>query len=113
MWRFRNSAPAARAADPPSRRYAAPMRAHCERCTHEVDASYRSPKARRMARWYPMLIVPFLPVIPIIAADYVVMIPMLMVYMLGMGPVLAILRDPPLCDDCGAIVKAMPKAVRT
>jgi hypothetical protein len=89
------------------------MRAHCERCAAEVDASYRRPEARRYVRWYPLLIVPFLPVIPIIAADYVVMIPMLMIYMLGLGPVFAILRDPPVCDDCGAIVKATPKPVRT
>lgn len=91
----------------------AAMRAHCERCAAEVDASYRSPRARRIARGYPLLIVPFLPVIPIIAADYVVMIPMFMIYMLGLGPVLAILRDPPLCDDCGAYVKATPKPART
>lgn len=88
------------------------MRAHCERCSTEVDASYRRPRARRLARGYPLLIVPFLPFVPIIASDYVVMIPMLMVYMLGLGPVLAILRDPPQCDDCGAIVKAMPKPAR-
>ena len=87
------------------------MRAHCERCATEVDASYPRPRARRYARGYPLLIVPFLPVIPIIAADFAVMIPLLMVYMLGAGQVIAILRDPPLCDDCGAIVKAMPKAV--
>lgn len=95
-----------------------PMRAHCERCATEVEASYPRPRARRLARGYPLLILPFLPFIPIIAADYVVMIPMLMVYMLGAGPVLAILRDPPLCDDCGAIVqaipaKALPKPVQT
>lgn len=88
------------------------MRAHCERCAAEVDASYRRPRARRYARGYPLLIVPFLPLIPIIAADYVVMLPMLMIYMLGAGPVLAILRDPPVCDDCGAIVKALPKALK-
>lgn len=89
------------------------MRAHCERCVAEVDASYRRPKARRLAKGYPLLIVPFLPVIPIIAADFAVMLPMLMIYMLGAGPVLAILRDPPHCDDCGAITKALPKPVRT
>lgn len=85
------------------------MRAHCERCVAEVDASYRRPKARRIAKAYPLLIVPFLPVLPIIAADFAVMLPMLMIYMLGAGPVIGILRDPPVCDDCGAIVKAMPK----
>lgn len=84
------------------------MRAHCERCAVEVDVSYRQPRARRLARAYPLLIVPFLPFIPIIAADYVVMLPMLMAYMLGLGQALAILRDPPHCDDCGAIVKAKP-----
>ena len=88
------------------------MRAHCERCVAEVEASYRSPRARRFALGYALLIVPFLPVLPIIAADYVVMLPMLMLYMLGGGQVLAILRDPPLCDDCGAIVKALPKSAR-
>jgi hypothetical protein len=91
----------------------AAMRAHCERCVADVDASYRSPRARRFARWYPFLVVPFLPVLPIIAADFAVMIPMLMIYMLGLGPVMAILRDPPLCDDCGAYAKAVPKPART
>jgi hypothetical protein len=86
------------------------MRAHCERCAAEVEASYRRPRARRLARGYPLLIVPFLPFIPIIAADYVVMIPLLMFYMVGFGQAMGILRDPPLCDDCGAIVKALPKA---
>jgi len=85
------------------------MRAHCERCAAEVEASYRRPRARRIARGYPLLIVPFLPFIPIIGADYVVMIPLAMLYMLGMGPVLGILRDPPVCDDCGAITTAPPK----
>jgi hypothetical protein len=89
------------------------MRAHCERCAVEVEASYRRPRARRLAKWYPLLIVPFVPLIPIIAADYVVMIPLLMLYMLGAGQVLAILRDPPHCDECGAIIAARPKAAST
>lgn len=89
------------------------MRAHCDRCAADVDATYPRPQARKLVRWYPLLIVPFLPFIPIIAADFAVMIPLLMLYMLGGGQVIAILRDPPLCDDCGAIVKAMPKPARS
>jgi len=89
------------------------MRAHCERCEAEVEATHRNPRARKLARLYPLLIVPFIPVLPIIAADFAVMLPMLMIYMLGAGPVIGILRDPPLCDDCGAITRALPKAARS
>jgi hypothetical protein len=88
------------------------MQAHCERCEADVEAAYRNPRTRRLARGYPLLIVPFIPVLPIIAADFAVMLPMLMIYMLGLGPVIGILRDPPLCNDCGAIVKALPKPAR-
>lgn len=88
------------------------MRAHCERCQVEVEGSYRNPRARRLARYYPLLIVPFIPVLPIIAADFAVMLPMLMIYMIGAGPVIGILRDPPVCGDCGAIVRALPKPAR-
>lgn len=89
------------------------MRAHCERCEADVEATHRNPKGRKLARLYPLLIVPFIPVLPIIAADFVVMIPMLMIYMLGAGPVIAILREPPLCNECGAMTTALPKPARS
>ena len=88
------------------------MRAHCERCEADVEGDYPTPLARRLARYYPLLIVPFIPVLPIIAADFAVMLPLLMIYMVGAGPVIGILRDPPLCNDCGAIVKALPRPAR-
>lgn len=78
----------------------------------EVEGDYPNPRARRLARYYPLLIVPFIPVLPIIAADFAVMLPLLMIYMVGAGPVIGILRDPPECSDCGAIVKALPRPAR-
>ncbi len=53
--------------------------------------------------------IPIIPILPMMASDYVVSLPLLMLYMLGIGPVLAIIRDPPTCWECGAIVKALPQ----
>ena len=33
-----------------------------------------------------------------------VMLPLLMVYIIGFGPALRVIREPPKCDDCGAVV---------
>jgi len=88
------------------------MRAHCERCQHEVEGAYAHPRLRKIAWGYLLLVVPFIPVLPIIAADYVVMIPTLMLYMLGLGPVFAVIRDPPMCVDCGALLSKAPPALR-
>ncbi len=85
------------------------MRAHCERCGIEVQGIYRYPSARRWARAYLLIPIPIIPILPIMASDYVVSLPLLMLYMLGIGPVLGIIRDPPTCWECGAFVRAIPK----
>jgi hypothetical protein len=84
------------------------MRAHCHRCEHEVEGAFAHPRLRKVAFVYLLLIVPFIPLLPIIAADYVVMIPSLMLYMLGLGPVFAVIRDPPTCNECGALLPKAP-----
>ena len=81
------------------------MHAHCSRCDRTVHADYEHPRARKWAKVYFLLPIPFVPLLPIMMSDYAVMLPMLMVYMLGLGPVHRLLRDPALCDDCGAIVE--------
>jgi hypothetical protein len=86
------------------------MRGHCLRCDEEVEGAYAHPRLRKVAYGYLLLIVPFLPLLPIIGADQVVMIPTLMLYMLGLGPVFAIIRDPPTCNECGAL---LPKRARS
>jgi hypothetical protein len=53
---------------------------------------------------YLLLPLPFVPVLPIMAADYVVSLPLLMLYMLGLGRVFSIIRDPPTCVPCGAVI---------
>ncbi len=78
-------------------------RCYCERCGRDVEAAYRSPTRRKWAKLYFALPLPFVPLFPIMAADYFVCLPGIMVYLLGIGPVLAILRDPLHCTDCGAI----------
>lgn len=80
------------------------MRGHCARCDRDVEAAYERPRLRRWAKVYFLLPVPFVPVFPIIASDFSVMLPLLMVYLLGIGPVLGVLRDPASCTTCGAMV---------
>jgi hypothetical protein len=80
------------------------MRARCGRCKAEVEGSYRHPKLRRVAKFYGLVWIPIVPILPIMASDYVVSLPILMVYMLGFGPVYAIISQRPECDDCGAYV---------
>ena len=49
------------------------MRRDCARCEREVEAEYDDPKLRRWVKGYFWLGVPFIPLSPIIGADYVVM----------------------------------------
>jgi hypothetical protein len=88
------------------------MLTHCTRCEAQVEGVYRHQKWRKIAYAYLLVPVPFLPIIPLAASDYVVSIPMMMLYMLGLGPVFAIVRDPPTCRDCGAIVRATKNVPR-
>lgn len=88
------------------------MRTHCVRCEREVLAEYRNPRARKLAKGYLLVWIPIIPILPIMASDYVVSLPLLMLYMLGTGPVLALIQDPPTCTDCGANVKPPGKARR-
>ena len=76
----------------------------CARCKREVALEYRYPRGRKWAKAYLLIPVPFIPVLPIMASDYVVMLPLLMWYLLGIGPVLAIVKDKPVCRECGAFV---------
>lgn len=79
---------------------------HCTRCERDVTVEYsHSPAMRRWWKAYfiipPMLLIP---AAPFLAGDYVVSIPIMMAYMLGFGPALSIVRDPPTCVDCGAFI---------
>ncbi len=80
------------------------MRRHCERCETEVEADYDDPRLRRWVKGYFLLGVPFIPALPIIGADYVVMLPLLMVYSVGCAQAYGVLREPPKCCECGAVV---------
>jgi hypothetical protein len=80
------------------------MRRYCERCETEVAAAYDEPELRRWVKGYFCLGVPFIPLLGIIGSDYMVMLPMTMVYLVGFGPALGMLREPPKCCECGAAV---------
>ncbi len=69
-----------------------------------MEGVYAHPRLRKVAWGYCFLVVPFIPLLPIIASDFVVMLPALMVYMLGLGPVFAVIRDPPTCAECGGLL---------
>jgi len=84
------------------------------RCDEQVSARYPNPKLRRWVRGYFFLGVPFIPFLPIIGADFIVMLPLTMLYLIGLGPALSIVRTAASCDQCGADVEAkgwQPSAV--
>ena len=81
------------------------VQAHCKRCKADVEASYKRPKMRRLAKLYALIWIPIVPILPMMASDYVVSLPLLMVYMLGFGPVYALISENPECNECGAYVK--------
>jgi hypothetical protein len=84
---------------------AEPTHAHCVRCQCEVEIEHRhSRRLRRALRGYFLLPLALIPLFPVLASDYVVALPMCMLYMLGIGPALVIVRDPPICARCGALL---------
>jgi hypothetical protein len=82
------------------------VRGHCERCEAEVEVEYDDPQLRRWVKGYFWLGVPFIPLTPIIFSEISVLLPMFMIYTIGMGPAVGILREPALCCECGAAVTA-------
>ena len=76
---------------------------YCERCESQVDAAYDDPELRRWVKGYFLLGLPFIPLAPIIGSEFSVMLPMTMVYLIGFGPALGVLREPPKCCECGAV----------
>lgn len=59
---------------------------------------------RRWWRLYFLVPVALLPASPILASDFVVCLPLVMAYLIGLGQVLAIVREVPCCADCGAVI---------
>ena len=90
-------------------------RAYCLRCGHDVDTEHRYPRTlRRLLKAYFLMPLALVPAYPILASDYVVAIPMMMLYMLGIGPALVITKDPALCAECGALIPTLgPNAQAT
>jgi len=80
------------------------MRRDCPRCEREVEAEYDDPQLRKWVKGYFWLGVPFIPLTPIIGSDYVVMLPLTMLYILGFGPAYGIVKEPPKCLECGCVV---------
>lgn len=91
------------------------MEGYCERCNATVETEYERPSQRRWAHGYLLIIIPLIPLFPFIASDYVVCIPLTMIYMMGLGPVLGIIKQRPTCCECGAYiprpVKGLAKTV--
>ncbi|MDC0723693.1 hypothetical protein [Nannocystis bainbridge] len=86
---------------------AAPPCMHCTRCERDVAVEYQnSATARRWWRLYFLIPIFLLPASPMLASDFVVCLPLMMSYMVGMGPVLAIVREVPTCAECGALILA-------
>jgi hypothetical protein len=72
-----------------------------------VDVTYEhSPRLRRWIKAYFYIPLMLLPMLPFLAGDFAVSLPLMMAYMLGIGPALGIMRDPPTCNDCGALIPA-------
>jgi hypothetical protein len=90
-------------------------RAYCLRCGHDVDTEHRYPRQlRKLLKGYFFMPLALVPAYPILASDYVLAIPMMMLYMLGIGPALVITKDPALCVECGALIPVLgPNAQAT
>lgn len=86
------------------------MRGYCERCEIEVETEYDDPQLRRWVKGYFCLGLPFIPLTPIIFSEISVMLPMLMVYSIGFGPALGVLREPAKCSECGAAIDAKSRS---
>ena len=86
-------------------------RRRCVRCERDVDVEYEhSARLRRWLKAYFIIPMMLLPMLPFLAGDFAVSLPLMMAYMLGVGPALSIVRDPPLCADCGALIPAPARA---
>ena len=82
-------------------------RPRCPRCDREVEVQYEySAAARRWWKIYLCVPLVLLPAFPFLAADYVFSLPLMMAYMLGIGPALAIVREPATCVECDALIPA-------
>jgi hypothetical protein len=77
---------------------------YCRRCATHVPATRKFPRLRHVARAYLILPIALLPVLPFVAGDYLVSLPVMMAYMLGIGPLLVIVKDPAVCAHCGALL---------
>lgn len=85
---------------------------HCLRCARDVAVEYEHSATRR--RWwkaYFLIPIFLIPAAPFLAGDFAVSLPLMMAYMLGMGPVLAIVREKPTCAECGALILPREPAV--
>lgn len=80
-------------------------RKHCTRCAREVAVEYEnSASMRRWWRLYFLIPLFLVPASPFLAGDFAISLPLMMAYMVGMGPVLAIVREQPTCAECGALI---------
>lgn len=78
---------------------------HCSRCVREVEVAYQhSATTRRWWRLFFLVPLMLLPAAPFLAGDFFISLPLMMAYMVGFGPVLAIVRERPACADCGALI---------
>ena len=77
----------------------------CGRCAQNVEGVFENPKLRRWSRFYFLLPIPFIPLAPLIASDFIVMIPLSMLYMVGVGAALRFVTEKPTCPTCGVFVE--------
>ena len=79
----------------------------CARCERVVEVRYQhSLAARRWLRVYLCVPLVLLPMFPFLAGDYMFSLPLMMAYMFGIGPALAVVREPPACAECDALIPA-------
>lgn len=84
-----------------------PSHGHCLRCDCTVAIEHQhSPRLRRALKAYFYLPIALVPLFPFLAWDYVVSLPVMLLYVMGMGPALSIVRDPATCSECGAFMPA-------
>ncbi|MBK8261162.1 MAG: hypothetical protein IPK80_07450 [Nannocystis sp.] len=82
-------------------RHHQPVHTHfCRRCEREVTATYPQPVLRKVARIYFFVGLPFIPLLPFIGAEFMVLIPLTMLYLSGIGAALRVRGEAARCDEC-------------
>ena len=84
--------------------------AHCSRCAGTVVATWPWPGWRRLRRVWLAIVFGLVVLSPLYLADIHGILPAVLVFVAGIGPLNALAAIAPTCLTCGAAVQPLPAA---